>query len=581
MPVPEQPIDVGEYVLHGTQPTEVLPAKPPSSRPRFAALLRNVAVIAAVLAVVVAGGGATVAYRTLSGGGPQPEKYAPASTFAFAKVDLDPAAGEKVAAYRFAQKFPSSFTKQLKSGDDLRDRLLQLAFKDSSDPRIDYDNDIKPWLGARVGVAGFLDRAKRPQVLGIVAVKDAAKARQSLQRLAAQNSSFAYVVKSDYALMAQNMTALNDAVAQDAQATLAHDNNFRADMQRLGGGQLVTGWADLGKISTLTEHLLGTLLNGGLGVGSGGGVITSPTPSGPTALSPQCLQELQRITAGPPTTDPLSQLSGRCRHELLVPPPALGSGVSPTAYRTQRALAPKKTTLTGRVMLGVHLHSSSAELVVHLVGTKLSTKPSSVRDMVTALPSDTVAALAVTGVSSAKKSYDDPMNAAAKTAVTQGLGIAGVELNVDDLLAALGDSLVVSVGNVPDSQTDPQVAVRTHSPQPAAAQRVVTQLNAAFAKAGSSTRLVAREVRGDLIVTNSSAYADKLQTTGTLGDQKEFKDAVGSLTGTVEGLGYVDLHRILDAQPDHGGAAHALTAAGFVLLQTADEVMFRLRVLAG
>src|SRR3954447_4720762 len=112
----EGPVNAGEFVLHGTE-RDVLSANehPPSRwqrrmpglQPALRKLGASIAAIATVLAVVVVGGGVTVAYRQLSGGGPQPDKYAPASTFAFAKVDLDPSAGQKIAAYRFAHKFPS------------------------------------------------------------------------------------------------------------------------------------------------------------------------------------------------------------------------------------------------------------------------------------------------------------------------------------------------------------------------------------------------------------------------------------------------------------------------------------------
>jgi hypothetical protein len=39
----------------------------------------------------------------LSGGGAQPDAFVPSSAFAFAKVDLDPAAGQKLAARRLAE----------------------------------------------------------------------------------------------------------------------------------------------------------------------------------------------------------------------------------------------------------------------------------------------------------------------------------------------------------------------------------------------------------------------------------------------------------------------------------------------
>ena len=70
-------------------------------------------VVALVAALI---GGITYGAASLSGGGTQPEDALPAGAIAFAKVDLDPAAGQKVDAIRFLRKFPS-----------LRDRLAEDA----------------------------------------------------------------------------------------------------------------------------------------------------------------------------------------------------------------------------------------------------------------------------------------------------------------------------------------------------------------------------------------------------------------------------------------------------------------------
>src|SRR4051794_13610551 len=143
---PPRPYDGGTFVIHPTGGGDVLAAGRPLRRgPGW---LGNALLISLVLAVVIVSGGALVAYRTLSGGGPQPEKWAPASTFAFAKLDLDPSAGEKIAAYKFARKFPSDVTDKLNSADELKDRLIRSALR-NTEPRIDYDKDVKPWLGDR------------------------------------------------------------------------------------------------------------------------------------------------------------------------------------------------------------------------------------------------------------------------------------------------------------------------------------------------------------------------------------------------------------------------------------------------
>jgi hypothetical protein len=585
MSQPGEPIHVGEFVLHGGSAPEAAPSppRPPSLLRKFVA---NVAAIAVVLAAVVVGAGADVAYRALSGGGPQPDKYAPASSFAFAKVDLDPSAGEKVAAYRFARRFPNDVTKHAKNSDDLRDHLLKLVFQDSSDPKIDYDKDIKPWLGSRVGVAGFLDHSGDPQALGIIATTDTKKARTSLERVrrASIGSAFAYDVKSDYALIADGQAVLNDAEAALAKGSLAKTAHYRADTQRLGGGQLVTAWADLDAVAKISSDFLssvfGSLATGGLGITTQKQTLATPALPPSTA----CIQQLQRVVEqNPDTNDPFSKLSARCRQEFRGGPitvkPAgsvLRSSMTTRPAATQPPTAPK---LTGRLVLGVHLHSDLAELVVHLYSDKKTASKKPVRDLVTRLPNDTVVALATSGVNDLKSSISG--DTAGEGILQDALSSSGLRLNPDELLGALGDTVVLAVGNVPTGDTDPDVVLRTHPDTPQAARRAIAAINKAIADHGSGTRVISENVNGDVVVSNSPSYAGKVTTGGDLGDQKRFTKAVGPLDGNVVQLGYVDLRRILDAQPDHGGAARALSAAGFAVTDTDGDYTVRVRVVVG
>ena len=68
----------------------------------------RIVVGAAAASVLAIAGGAYVAYGALSGGGAQPETVVPAAAAAYAEVDLDPAASQKVAAFRFLHRFPLS-----------------------------------------------------------------------------------------------------------------------------------------------------------------------------------------------------------------------------------------------------------------------------------------------------------------------------------------------------------------------------------------------------------------------------------------------------------------------------------------
>ena len=150
----------------------------PIERPR-----RNLAaILVSLLAVlaVIGGGVAYVGYHKLASSGAQPDQWAPAASIAYVKIDLDPAASEKIAALRFEQKFPNA--PHVTSADQLKDALLSAAFDRPSSP-IDYATDIKPWLGDRVAVALYPDASGAIQPVGILQVKDAAQAQTGLTKL--------------------------------------------------------------------------------------------------------------------------------------------------------------------------------------------------------------------------------------------------------------------------------------------------------------------------------------------------------------------------------------------------------------
>ncbi len=61
----------------------------------------------AIAAAVLLGGAAWALVAVLGGGGPQPAEALPASTAAYFRIDLDPSAGQKIAALRLADRFPA------------------------------------------------------------------------------------------------------------------------------------------------------------------------------------------------------------------------------------------------------------------------------------------------------------------------------------------------------------------------------------------------------------------------------------------------------------------------------------------
>lgn len=233
---PEQP-PVGVSPLLDVVPAE---APGPAGRLRRAAL----AGVAGAAALVVAGT-AWAAASYLSGGGAQPEEVLPASVLAVAKIDLDPAAGQKLAVYRLAQRFPST-RDDVRDEDDLRDQLLRSLL--DGNPDVDYARDVEPWIGDRAAVAAVPVPGAEPQVLAALAVTDRAAAEEALQRLTAAASDVAWTFsdRAEYVLVGQTRAAVDAAAA--AAEVLADVDAYRDAVDALDGDQIVTAWADLDRV---------------------------------------------------------------------------------------------------------------------------------------------------------------------------------------------------------------------------------------------------------------------------------------------------------------------------------------------
>ncbi|HTZ42589.1 MAG TPA: DUF3352 domain-containing protein [Jatrophihabitans sp.] len=241
-PYPGQP---GGY-QPGGYPSGGYPAPPPGypqpgfpqPRRRFRLILASVA---AVLLLVV-GGVAAAAYEVLNGGGTQPDAVVPAAAVAFVKLDLDPSAQQKVGAARFLHRLPkvgAGFT----SSADWRRAIFQAFSGSGSMPAgVDYDRDIKPWLGKRMAVALLPTSGNRAGgVLLILQCTDEAKARTGIARFApARGVSFS----KGYAIVAPSQQAADRMVADAETANLAGSDHYRSDMKRLGGLGVLSGWAD-------------------------------------------------------------------------------------------------------------------------------------------------------------------------------------------------------------------------------------------------------------------------------------------------------------------------------------------------
>ncbi len=230
---------------------------------------RNLAAIVVSLVAVLAvigGGVAYVGYHKLASSGAQPDQWAPSSSIAYLKIDLDPAASEKIAALRFEQKFPDA--PHVTSADQLKDALLSKAF-DQPSSNIDYATDIKPWLGDRVALAAYPDAKGNVQPVGILQVKDATQAQAGLTKLIHTGdggmSTAGFAIENDYAIVGPSQAAVDAAVAAARTSSITASNQYAADVATLGGDRIVTAWADLGAVSKYAAKMQAAELSGALG----------------------------------------------------------------------------------------------------------------------------------------------------------------------------------------------------------------------------------------------------------------------------------------------------------------------------
>src|SRR4029078_8647217 len=110
--------------------------------------------VAAVMALTAAG---VVVSGVVGAGVPQPEDVMPANAMAFTKLDLNPSAGQKLAVFQLAAKFPKVKAKVTSTGTSIKESVFVSMFtgtgKDSLG--LNYKKDVEPWLGDRIGVGVF------------------------------------------------------------------------------------------------------------------------------------------------------------------------------------------------------------------------------------------------------------------------------------------------------------------------------------------------------------------------------------------------------------------------------------------
>jgi hypothetical protein len=236
---------------------EYLPDEQAGSKPRSGgrtALLGAAAV--AVAGVVGLGGWAAV---SLMSTGSQPAEAVPANALGYVSLDLDPSASQKIEAIKMLRKFPALEKEMdISSQDDLRRWAFEKLQDDGTCADLDYDEDVAPWLGNRIAMAGVPGEAEgdSPMPLLALQVSDEDAASTGIDALAdcgGAGDDFGYAFSGDYALITDSKEHAESIAKQVEGGTLADDADFQTWMDRVGDPGILTMYAAPGSMESLFD----------------------------------------------------------------------------------------------------------------------------------------------------------------------------------------------------------------------------------------------------------------------------------------------------------------------------------------
>jgi hypothetical protein len=454
-----------------TEHTMALPEPPAQSgRGRSFGL---VAIIASVVAVVVIAAGGYAAYRFFFGGGPRPAEVLPASTFALVTVDLDPSGGQKVEAIKTLRKFPTFREKSGLTPDaDPIKRLFDEVQDQGQCKNLDYERDIKSWIGQRVGLGG-VELDGKPVPVAALQVSDPDNAKGGFARLAKcvdDSGHFGWTLADDYIVMSDSTAHAKSIVAQAQKAPLSDDEDFQKWTDEAGGAGIVNVYVGRRAVDVASKEL-----------SSGSG--------------------------------------GLLNDEL--------SGSSDDEGEVADALAAYKDFKGAAATL--HFADGGIELSMAGGGGKSTRGKETVSDHVAAMPGDTALLFALAVPPGA---FDAIEKADPKGSGSDLLGgMLGIDFP-DDLKTLLGKSLSISLGG--DAPADLESIDEPGDISVGALIRGDTEkIDAVIAKLEHSTgsslealKVTKTSKDGKVAIASNKDYADQLLGEGSLADDEGFKDAV-------------------------------------------------------
>lgn len=476
--------------------------------------------VVAALVVGVLASGAWAAYAFLFGGGPRPEEALPASTVAVVSIDLDPSAGQKIAAIKAIRKFPSlKKSLGLDTDDDLRRFLFDKAVESGDCGEVDFEKDVKPWIGKRAAFAAVDLGDDEPAPAIALQITDRDKARTGFSRVAdcaGAGEDFRWSIGEDY-LIASDSQEHADEIRRDGERKpLADDALFQRWHDEAGDAGVVNFY-----VSARVTRYLSDLLDGLSDEVFGG----SDSAFDGRAYSGDAMSGLSAPRGARSADDP-DPLAG-VREEL-----------------------DKFAGMAGTVRFA----GGGMELSVAAGGLSGAVSASKVGEQVAELPGNTAFALGF-GIS---KAFSDAFADGFVNGFTAAVGGSSDDAIADfedqtglklpeDITTLLGDSLILSIGgDAPrdladiESFADVPVGLVIHGD----AAKIKDLISRFEDRSGYRLSDIPLVVGGDddtVVLTPSQDYAEELSKAGSLGRRPGFVDAVPQ-ADRARGITYLDFN---------------------------------------
>jgi hypothetical protein len=462
-----------------------------------------IAVVASVVAVVLIAGGGFAAWKFFFAGGPRPAEVLPDTTFALVTLDLNPSGGQKIEAIKTLRKFPSWRERTgITPDSDVAEEIFDEAFQDGPCKALDYQDDVKPWIGSRLALGGVLLADKRPAPVLAVQVKDAGKARTGFAKLAdclgGDDDDFAWTTTDDYVIASDSLAHAKEIVSAGEKSTLAADADYQKWTDEVGGPAILNAYAGPMSAQILSDSLgsdLEELTGGGLAGGLSGVALTEDDTGSGTSGSSKVLDEALKDFTG--------AAAGLKFEDGGIELAFAGGGAATEGGRT-------------------------------------------VSKHVGALPKDTAAVLALAVPAKALEklasdgSSENPFDLGRSFTEFTGLELP------EDLVTLLGDSLSLSVGaDAPADLTD--LSDPSDLPFGVLVHGDEAKIRALIAKVEARTGATLAELpatvasrSGKVAIATRPDYAEDLLGGGTLADSKDFEDVVTHVDDA-QGVFYVSL----------------------------------------